>query len=244
LGANAIILNDVYLQNVDITGRMVVGNNATFPNYTVGSELPYDPSRYDLIVGGDLDHRGGSVPNGAVAYGGNLINTATAAGGYHLDTPIDMAQLTNDMNWWSQELATQTPNGAGTNGTFTCPSGVDPCVINATASDVDQQISVNAEAGTTVLINVSGNDISMWNFGMFYSGGVQRDTVIYNFYEAENISMGGIGFEGSILAPRADLYFINGQMNGQIVVDNWIVSDATGGEMHHRLFNGCPWICV
>jgi len=245
LGFNAVILTDVYLQNVDATGRVYVGNDATFPNYTVGSSLPNDPNRYDLIVGGDLDHRGGSVPNGAVAYGGTLINSVYAAGGYIQDMPYDPVQVRSEMEYWSSELASQTENGSFSGSTFTCPSGVELCVVYADASAVGTQWSVNASAGTTVVLNISGTDISMWNYGIFFSGGITREYVLVNFYEAENISMGGIGFEGSMLAPYADLYFINGQMNGQIVVDNWIVDDGnTGGEMHHVPFEGTPWLCV
>ena len=88
-------------------------------------------------------------------------------------------------------------------------------------------MSIDAPAGTTVLINVSGN----------------RDYVIFNLYEAESLTITGMSFEGSILAPRADLDFVNGSMNGQLIVDNWIVTVGTGGEMHQRPFVGCPWVC-
>ncbi|BAZ08651.1 hypothetical protein NIES4071_04560 [Calothrix sp. NIES-4071] len=92
--------------------------------------------------------------------------------------------------------------------------------------------NITADPDSTV-VNVSGKDISLKNFG-FNIAGTTRGKILYNFFEATSITAEGIGIEGSILAPLAKFNFNNGQING-----NLIVASLSGtGESHNYLFDG------
>jgi choice-of-anchor A domain-containing protein len=243
---NVIVLNDAYLSGSDVEGRLFVGNDATFPSYAIGTHLPPDAERDDLIVGGDLVFTSGGVPNGAVAFGGEgeVGPSASAYGGFRRDTPIDFEQLTTDMLSWSDELAAKEPNGTVQTGGQLRLSGTDPTLnvfeVEAAALAAAYELVIDAPAGSTVVVNVRGTDVSMTNMGFSYTG-VEREYVLFNMPDAQNVTLNGIGVQGSILAPRADLDFSNGNIDGQLVVNNFI---GGTGESHPHYFVGCPWICV
>ncbi len=263
-GFNTIVLNDATLENVDTQGRVFIGRNFVTPGYTVGSNMPYSTTRYDLVVGGNLTVQASSlwgltVQNGLIAYGGTLtgsqyINTnltepvAGTPPGYVQATPISTSEVNAAMLDWSSELASLPANGSvvGASG-FSCPTGVTLCVINASAGNLisNGTITVTASANTTVVINVSGASVTVWDDAMTISGGATKNNVIFNLYQATDVSMSGISFQGSMLAPLADLYFTNGNIEGQLIVKNWYMpAGTTAGEVHDYLFNGCPDLCI
>ena len=59
--------------------------------------------------------------------------------------------------------------------------------------------------------------------------------ILYNLHEAQTLALGGIGVQGSVLAPYATLDGSGGNIDGQLVVRNLI----GGIEYHPYLFNGC-----
>src|SRR5690606_40816713 len=75
------------------------------------------------------------------------------------------------------------------------------------------------------------------NMGLF---GVTSTNTLFNFHEATALSMSGIGVEGSILAPLADVSFISGQMNGQLIAKSFAGAQWGVGELHHHPFNNQP----
>jgi hypothetical protein len=48
-----------------------------------------------------------------------------------------------------------------------------------------------------------------------------REHVLFNFYEAETLSLANIGVQGSILAPDADIQTSWGVIWGQVVGESW-----------------------
>jgi len=247
---NVIVLTDAWLTNCDVEGRLYVGHDATFPSYSVGTRLEPDASRYDLVVGNDLVYDSGSVPNGAVAYGGELTrgSGAFAYGGWHNETPVDFEQLQADMLFWSESLAAQPANSQTvvSYGSIRL-EGDDPDlnVFEVDASDLSgcNGLTISAPEGATILVNVSGTEVSMQNFGISFEGGASKQYTLFNMYEAETVIFSGIGVLGSVLAPHADLDFTNGNIDGQLIVDNYIVEGRASGEGHPYYFMGCPWIC-
>jgi hypothetical protein len=66
--------------NTQIAGRVAAGGDVSLSNYGLGSALPFDPGRVDLIVGGNLAAANGSVQNGGVTYAGSVSGQVYAAG--------------------------------------------------------------------------------------------------------------------------------------------------------------------
>ncbi len=71
-----------------------------------------------------------------------------------------------------------------------------------------------------VVINISGASPGLTNMSLATLEN-HRDRVIYNFYEANSLTLAGIGVEGTVLAPNADINNPQGVIKGQLVAKSW-----------------------
>jgi choice-of-anchor A domain-containing protein len=94
-------------------------------------------------------------------------------------------------------------------------------------------LTINAPAGSTVVVNVSGPVSSMISFGISLNG-VDKQHVLYNFHDATNLTINQIGVLGTILAPLASVNFAGGAIDGTIIANNL----SGPGESHLFLFQG------
>jgi choice-of-anchor A domain-containing protein len=240
---NVIVLNDATAEGADVEGRMYVAHDAYFPNYAIGTRMAPDAARADLVVGNDLYFGGGAVPNGRICYGAVLERgDASSLGGYHNEVPIDFAAVEQEMTADSTSLAALAANGTAKTGLEVVFTGTDATlnVFEVQALDLARMTSmtISAPASSTVLINIRGETVSLQNFG-FTLIGVAREHVLYNLPEATTLTMSGVGIQGSLLAPFADLTFANGNIDGQLVVRNF----SGSGESHPKYFTGCLPLC-
>lgn len=250
-GVNVIVFEDATPSGADVEGSMYVGGDAVFEGYGIASRDPnLDCSQYGLVVGGSLTMRGGAVGSGKVSYGGELelSNASTPCGisqGSATD-PIDFAKLEETLVRYSATFRDYPPNGEARSnlGTLTL-SGSDPAlnVFAVSAEALNQNLTFEAPAGSSVIVNVAGTNV-VWQGrgfqlpdGASCRGGTSTwcSRILYNLYEAETVTLGGIGVQGSVLAPFATLDGGGGNIDGQLVVRN-----LTGGiEYHPYLFSGC-----
>jgi choice-of-anchor A domain-containing protein len=95
--------------------------------------------------------------------------------------------------------------------------GSDPSAIWNDGFFIDTDVNAN------IIINVGGLTHRITDFLFDYSPILSYDNVIFNFYEATDIFLGmednssGIGFNGNIFAPFANVYFFNGLLKGNLV---------------------------
>ncbi len=75
---------------------------------------------------------------------------------------------------------------------------------------MDALASVPSDA--TILLNISGTNVTMTGGQQALAGYSNR--VLFNFYEAETLSIYGSSVEGSILAPFADFIRAEGVIQG------------------------------
>ena len=256
-----------------IWGRAAVGGKFKVSSWGIGSQgcLNDDPNRFDLVVGGDLDYSGGQVNNGSVRYGGSLISSPTLAlGGATIAqaTPINFAAAETDLKakstFWATLATTGTvnSNGFGQIDLTGTSSGLN--VFNVTAAEIQQSlpntflnVNIDVPAGSTVLINVSGSLTSMPQTTVSYNGSqISTGTTTGNFQSAPQstilwnlpssttaFTMNGVGFQGSILAPWADISSGGGEMNGTLIaksiVKNGFNSSQNIIQIHCTRFQGC-----
>jgi len=245
---NVFMLGDLNQSGSDTEGRMAVGGNVSLSSYSVGDKL--DPKLYSdadiLIAGGDLTFTSGRVYYGNAVYGGsaNVATSGTIDGELRQDTPIDFAAArlslhntanslaalaatgTTTVQYWDGPTAQITLDGEETDLNVFFVSGTDMAAANT--------FTVNAPAGSTVLVNIDGTSGQMENFGFFLNG-VAREQVLYNFYEANTLTLQGVGIEGSILAPYADISFTSGVIRGHLIGQ----SLTGGGQSNYNPFDGC-----
>ena len=239
---NIFVLGDVNQSNTDSEGKVAIGGNVRLSDFYAGMNLPQDGNNGDvLIVGKNLVFKDGQVGGNAV-YGetAELTNATLEHGGtLRQDNPIDFAAASQELQALSQFLggleATGTTEIAHGGITLT-GSDEDENIFHLNASDLStaNNFKIDVTPGSTVIVNVSGDEASLQNFGFNFNGGIdQRQNFIYNFYEARELSASGIGIQGSILAPFAAFEFNNAQINGNLIT----ASLTGGGQSNNYLFN-------
>ncbi|MEH2262290.1 choice-of-anchor A family protein [Nostoc sp.] len=237
---NVFVLGDITQKYTDIEGKLAAGGNVNFVG-GLGSRLSGNSGNV-VVAGQNLTLSNGQVYHGNAVYGGSAnvsSNVGFPQGTLTKANPIDFNETGKELRGLSQYLATLTPTGKTTvqswgginlNGSSTAFN-----VFNLAGSDVSKTnyFEIKGDTNSTIVVNISGKDVSLKNFG-FNILGTDKQKVIYNFYEATNITASGISILGSILAPLANFNFDNGQVNGNV-----IVASLTGnGESHNYLFNG------
>jgi choice-of-anchor A domain-containing protein len=243
--------------NTEAEGRVAVGGNASFSAYSVAPNMTNDASRVDLAVAGNLTYINGSVQHGAVRYGGSLSTsgyssfgtTASAAQPWIATTFSTIASTSAAWGALATTAAYQTPSAdiirfEGTNATLNVFS------ITAATLQTAGAVQLRAPTGAVILINVTGASFStavrsmyavqMWDGSSYvqYSHPTSdsnannyRSRTFWNFPSATTVQIGpGLAFEGSVVAPNADVRYAGGQANGGAYVKS--IDQTNGGEIH------------
>lgn len=208
---------------------------------------------YGLVVGGDLDLSGGSV-NGKIAYGGDakLENFTASCGVWEypdsIEAPVDFVELEAALTGYSIAFSQYPTNGAAiVSGNTLTLTGTDPelNVFSVTADQLSNNIVIDCPEGSSVIVNVSGDTVIWQGVGFQLPDGASCrggtsdwcTRILWNLYEAETLTLSGIGVQGSILAPYATLTAESGggNVDGQVIVEY-----LYGGiEFHPYYFTGC-----
>lgn len=242
---NVLVFNNFTAPSSDIEGRLAAGGDVNIASYSVGAKLAADATRADIVVGHNLTFNGGDVPNGRILYG-NAINmqSATSLGEPAKESPISFSAASLELKAMSQALAKLTANGQVQKTTYGGRLDLQLNALDATVNVFSVQgsdlanthtLTISGSASTSVVINVSGTAASLASMGMFLAGGITHDHVIFNFFEAQTLSVRDIQVEGSVLAPLASLNFPHGLIVGQVVA----ASSNGAGQFNHAPYSGC-----
>lgn len=253
----------LWLQDFAVASRTTHGNAAL----TVGSDIWQRRGTISgaTHIGGNANFtrdRGGTTIQGTLDVHGRLLSAPTSVGTIH--TGVSAAALPLDFSAIGDELraaaAFLADDGAdqGLQGTVQISSGsvtltgtsTELNVFTMTAAQMaalgNTSFTIRAPAGSTVIVNVSGTNVRVGapgNFGFNYSG-VGADHVLFNFYEATQLTMRS--FDGSILAPYAAVTFTNGQMNGTLMAAqlDGVANYGNGAFMDRPFAGDLPLIQV
>ncbi len=95
-------------------------------------------------------------------------------------------------------------------------------------------LTVRVPSGATALVNVTGTTARVADMG-FDLGEADAGHVLYTFADATDLTLSGVGVEGSILAPRASVSFTSGVITGTLVAGT-----LNGpGQANLAPFTGC-----
>ena len=246
---NVLTFGDYSSTSNSVDGRLYAGGNVSINSYSIGAQLSGSLVGGDsLVVGGDLTFPQGSVNNGNVVVGGSaagvqspvtngLANaglTLTSGVGY-ANVPVDFAAQETHFAGLSNAFAGLSATGTAVQqwgGVYLTGDGTSSQqVFNFDGSLFNGSTYVNLSGvtnGMEIVFNISGSSVSM-------SGGLpqfltdNRENVIYNFFEADSLTLTNIGIQGSVIAPDATIYGNGGDIWGQVVSDGWDGSTAVHG---------------
>ena len=240
---NAFILGD-FRSNSDTEGRLAVGGNVNLQGYSVGDRLSDDEKAAHpdtLVVGGNLDFTNGTVYGNAVVRGNANLNSVDVQGELKerqgsIDFDSEAVSLRNK----SLELSLLEANGTLNSqygGLYLSGDGTsDMQVFEIHGEDLLSAHTLELKDiadDATVILNVSGDYSGFSNMGMNTLANFS-DNVLFNFFDAEELLINGVGVEGSILAPFARVSANNGQLEGTMVA----ASVDGSMEYHHNPFTG------
>lgn len=218
---NLFLLED-YNGGHDVQGKVAAGGNITLTDFSVGGGLPDNNTSQTLVAGGNLTlNRGGVF--GEAFYGGSYSTNNSVVfqrGTAKKGTPIDFVARFAELRGLSSKLGNMTANGTTKRESWggVTLSGTDAKLnvfkVNASAFTDAKLLSINAPAGSLVVVNIHGASATFTGFGHTFGGGIDQRGVLFNFVDATAIDANGYGFFGTVLAPYAHVTFNNGSWDG------------------------------
>ncbi|GEM_PF-1828970 len=240
-GFNVFVLEDydTDADGFDIGGSAAAGGNVHFSSFAVGDDRAGGTV---LVAGEDLTLANGTV-HGDAYYGG-VASIASSVGFDHggsviTGEPIDFDDAAIQFDLLSQELASLDATGTTTLQSW---GGIDlegtDADLNVFELDGDDlsaslRLTIDVPAGSVALINVDGTSVSMDSHSQVLYGADQTD-VLYNLHEASWLDIHSISVQGSVLAPMAEVTFVDGNFEGTLVA----LEVIGNGEFHDHPFDG------
>lgn len=218
-------LGDATQTGAGSQGRIAVGGNLT-AMYT-GLNSGNVGGGPGAVVGGYANLVSGSLKGGLVWGSGYSTNGYgfSVNGSISQGQPIDFLSAAIEYQARSAFYANSyTSANLGTvtylwGGTTLAGSNSSYNVFNVDGAKLlaSNSLTINAPAGSTVVVNVSGASAGMRYAGITLNG-VDSTRVLYNFYQATTLSFTGVGVNGTVLAPWATLTGSGGSANGPVIV--------------------------
>jgi len=241
-GYNVFVFGDMNVHGSDTQGRIAAGGNFTASNYSIG--LMANPAQYSLVSGGKIDYRIGAIlnggifaqddvylknygvygdvdANGTISYGSGGTITGTATANANLTSPIDFTSTKNNLTNLSINLSSKSANGSTTvfkwGGISLQGNGQQNYFnLNGDALNRACSLTLNIGADDKAIVNVSGKTLDFGAMGWNITNG-NVNNILFNFYEADTLSISNVGISGSILAPHAAMSFNSGQITGTVI---------------------------
>ncbi|CAN5149539.1 hypothetical protein BH09ACT12_BH09ACT12_15800 [soil metagenome] len=233
-------------------GAIAWGGNLDANGMTVGTRLNSDKADATLIVAGTHGQyfnlqRGSAyvTPQSGVNFNGG--------GSYLASNPVDFTDAFTELTSRSTSWGAATANGTAALGMaggqqYLVLTGTDPDlnVFSVTPAQLvsGNGIAYDVPAGSGVLVNVSGTDVTlagqMWmkesgSFNQVNDNVMARwPGILWNFPSATTITMNfGSAWGGSILAPKATLNVTSvGHTIGQMIAKSF----SSNYETHQNLY--------
>lgn len=225
-----LVDGDLSISNLQVQGRIAASGKVDLRNINGGATINSlgngtSPVQNAVVAGGDLHYNQNITIHGNAIYGGNFYkdansNTGSIKGTVTKGTPIDFVTVRENLLKLSSTLGHMNQNRSAVPSYGTTDlignEGAKPYVFNVSGDSINrtQKININVPSGSTVLVNIDGTSAQMQLDTVLT--GIDPNRVIYNFTEATNLTLRNT-IKGTILAPKAQLNFDNGQITGQII---------------------------
>jgi choice-of-anchor A domain-containing protein len=219
-----LFLLENYSGGHDVQGKVAAGGAITMTDFAVGSGLPASDLSKVLVAGGNLTLSQGAVWGDAFHAGAYSANQSVhyPRGSVAAGAPIDFAARFAELRSLSAKLDSMRANGSAARESWggIMLRGTNPELnvfrVDASVFTGAKLLSIDAPAGSLVVVNIHGSSATFTGFGHAFSGGINQRGVLYNFVDTTTINAYGFGFWGTVLAPNAHIDFHEGSFDGGI----------------------------
>ncbi|HRQ65461.1 MAG TPA: Ig-like domain-containing protein, partial [Xanthomonadaceae bacterium] len=233
---NGFFLEHFSAPSSDTEGALAAGGDVALDSYSVGERLHAGFTGPSLIAGGDLVFPSGRVYRGDIVVGGSAAGVgapvieglgADQSLAEYAELPFDFALQGIRLRATSQHLATLTANGSfewqwgGLHLQGDCESAWQVFELNGAQVLEAHTFEVDCiPAGATVIFNIDGSEAGLTNMSL-ESLAAHRQRVLFNFHQAQTLTLAGIAVQGSILAPHAHVANPQGVVHGSVMAKSW-----------------------
>jgi choice-of-anchor A domain-containing protein len=231
---------DTVCELPDVGGAVAAGVLVTTSGFSFGHQHPGGDA---LVAGGAAELSYGTIHGDAWVVGTAAFESVDFQGGeLHQGPRVDFAAAEDGAVALCARLAALPATGTVTvegapwatllvlEGTL---PGLNVFELPATLLADANSFTLRVPATATVLINVSGAEVSVQNFGFFFEG-AEATRTLWNACAATLVEAQAIGMKGTLLAPNAEVLFDNGSWDGTIIAQTVCGS----GEPHWVPFTG------
>jgi len=215
-----------------------------------------DQGIYDnvLVAGKNIKSIDLEIKTGNVIYGDSFDATRTTLVSdcdASQSSPIDFEAASDYLQGTSDCLASQPKTGSVSYvGTELRLEGTmaDREVFKIKGSKFENVRTFtisNIKDDATLIFNVNGEFLAVGGFGFSAGSTYNPRNAIFNFYEAQVLTLYNIDWRGSVLAPLANIHNPTGQLNGQLFAKSWTAPrNGACMQQNEARFEGCLPVCA
>lgn len=231
-------------------GKMAAGGNVSLTGYAVATKVSGPLSQPVLLVGGDLNLSNLGIRTGSIIASGDVsaasrsvIKGLPAGASLQSDVPLPF-NINEEFN--SLRAQSSTLSIAKETGFVQYLYGgvrlMGDCVSQTQVFNIDGQILHNSNhfvvacipPNATIVFNVNGiSGVGFKNIGL-HALNTWSSRLIWNFYEATELSLANVEVIGLLLAPSAQVNTTWGAVRGTVLAQSWSGSFA----LKQNLFAG------
>lgn len=236
--------------DVDITTSHVYGTVAAGNDLFVETSnlaLAVSPEETDsMIADRDIHAQLGLLDHGNVVAGNslNIAPTFGIAGGTlapRIEDVIDFDALFDYISSMTTTMGALAPTGTVTvqqdNLIMSAHNGAATEIFLVTAAQLEaaRDVTIDVDAGSAVLVNIEGGNLNPIQFGIRLHN-VSADMVLFNAFEASEIFIADVNFDGSLIAQTGEVEIAEIDVAGQLIAGGDITLQTT--RVFGEIFSG------
>lgn len=233
-GANLFALGNVTVTGNSVDGAAVVQGNASIANYDINKSNVDAFNGYSLVVGGNLTSSQGSIFNGdwyaggTYSINGTTVNSPVRAADPGVSSIASMAARAGEVSTALKAVKATGSIGNQYGGLQINGTGAKVEVFDVTGAmlgSVNWSSLSNIASDATLIFNVSGSAAGLRD-GL--AGFSTSNNVLFNFYDATQLTITNANIQASVLAPQATVTGSGGDIWGNAIVGNWQANTHIG----------------
>ena len=236
---------DVDIRTSHIYGTVAAGNDLFVE--TSNLALAVSPEETDsMIADRDIHAQLGLLDHGNVVAGNslNIAPTFGIAGGTlapRIEDVIDFDALFDYISSMTTTMGALTPTGTVTvqqdNLIMSAHNGAATEIFLVTAAQLEaaRDVTIDVDAGSAVLVNIEGGNLNPIQFGIRLHN-VSADMVLFNAFEASEIFIADVNFDGSLIAQTGEVEIAEIDVAGQLIAGGDITLQTT--RVFGEIFSG------